>query len=195
MKRHRRFAFLLIDGCMCLPGSKSYDEEGLSSLAEKLGLKPVSVQMFWLQGNYTARFNARHKLWGHVFSGRCKAVLVQIDKGDYFCNLLDYIHLNPLRAGIVKLADGLDRFPWSSLAFYQTSLSRRKSWQEAKLGFDVNGLQDNAAGRRKFLQALVWRAGLEEAEKAGLTEIEEQGLQATLRRGWYFGNQEFREKC
>lgn len=150
--------------------------------------------MSWLQGTYTSRFNARHKLRGHVFSGRYKAILVQVGEGDYFRTLLDYIHLNPLRAGIAKLEDGLDRFPWSSLIFYRTPPSRRKCWQEATLGFAVNDMRDNTAGRRKFLQDLEWRAGLEEAENAGLAEIEGQGLQATLRRGWYFGNQGFHEK-
>ncbi|MCF6311713.1 MAG: transposase [Verrucomicrobiales bacterium] len=150
--------------------------------------------MSWLQGTYTSRFNARHKMRGHVFSGRYKAILVQVGEGDYFRTLLDYIHLNPLRAGIAKLEDGLDQFPWSSLSFYRVPPSRRKCWQETELGFDVNDLRDTTTGRRKFLQDLEWRAGLEEAEKAGLTEIEGQGLQATLRRGWYFGNQGFHEK-
>ncbi len=150
--------------------------------------------MSWLQGTYTARFNARHKWRGHVFSGRYKAILVQVEEGSYFRTLLDYIHLNPLRAGLVKLEDGLDCFRWSSLAFYRRPPSRRQSWQETALGFEVNDLQDSTAGRRKFLRDLEWRAGLEEAEKAGLTEIEGQSLQSSLRRGWYFGNQAFREK-
>jgi len=46
----------------------------------------------------------------------------------------------------------------------------------------------------KFLWDLEWRADLKDAEKAGSTEIEGQGLQLTLRRRWYFGNQTFREK-
>lgn len=149
--------------------------------------------MSWLQGTYTSRFNARHKLRGHVFSGRYKAILVQVGEGGYFRSLLDYIHLNPIRAGIVKIEDGLDNFPWSSLSYYRCPPSKREKWQVTELGFEVSDLQDNTAGRRKFLQNLEWRAAQEEAEQAGLTEIEGQGLQATLRRGWYFGNQQFRE--
>ncbi|MFK5923763.1 MAG: hypothetical protein QM496_16420 [Verrucomicrobiota bacterium] len=78
---------------------------------------------------------------------------------------MDYIHLNPLRAGLVKLEDGLDHFRWSSLLFYRTPPSRRQSWQETALGFAVNDLQDSTSGRRKFLRDLEWRAGLEDSEK------------------------------
>jgi putative transposase len=32
--------------------------------------------MKWFLGTYTGRFNRRHKLFGHLFSGRCKALIV-----------------------------------------------------------------------------------------------------------------------
>jgi putative transposase len=63
--------------------------------------------MQWLQTAYTVWFNRRHNLSGHLFGGRYKAVL--IDKGEpqgkmlygYVGTVLDYLHLNPVRAGIV----------------------------------------------------------------------------------------------
>jgi putative transposase len=42
--------------------------------------------MRWLQNTYTRRFNVRNQLWGHVFGGRYKAVLVEsreFGSGDY----------------------------------------------------------------------------------------------------------------
>src|SRR6202035_4809593 len=57
--------------------------------------------MRWLQNTYTRRFNVRNQLWGHVFGGRYKAVLVEsreFGSGDYLSNLIDYVHLNPIRA-------------------------------------------------------------------------------------------------
>src|SRR5262245_37863652 len=62
-----------------------------------------------VENTYTRRFNVRHQLWGHVFGGRYKAVLVQSDlNGDqgYLGNILDYIHLNPVRAGLVDPKQG-----------------------------------------------------------------------------------------
>jgi len=47
--------------------------------------------MGWLQNAYTRRINTRHRLWGHLFGGRYKAILVE--PGNCFWALLDYIHL------------------------------------------------------------------------------------------------------
>src|ERR1041385_4656472 len=51
--------------------------------------------MRWLLSTYTLRLNHRHKLFGHVFSGRYKAVLVDGSEGDYLQTACDYVHLNP----------------------------------------------------------------------------------------------------
>ena len=54
--------------------------------------------------------------------------------------------------------------------------------------------KDTANGRRSFVERLdQWAVG-EHAEKAGLVQREEQSLQSTLRRGWYWGSESFREK-
>ena len=53
----------------------------------------LSRGMGWLQNAFTRRINARHGLWGHVFGGRYKAIVVE--PGNCFWALLDYIH--PIR--------------------------------------------------------------------------------------------------
>src|SRR6266542_2972033 len=73
--------------------------------------------MQWLQNTYTRRFNLRHRLWGRLFGDRYKAVLVEGTRY-YYETVLDYLHLNPVRAGLVDLHCGqsvLD-YPWSSVA-------------------------------------------------------------------------------
>jgi len=60
--------------------------------------------MKWMQGTYTIRHNARHKLRGHLFQGRYKAIIVEGEQETYFRTVSDYIHLNPMRAGL--LAEG-----------------------------------------------------------------------------------------
>ena len=76
----------------------------------------LSQGMGWLQNAFTRRINTRHKLWGHVFGGRYKAILVE--PGNCFWALLDYIHLNPVRAGLLQEGDGLESYRWSSLRPY-----------------------------------------------------------------------------
>jgi putative transposase len=76
--------------------------------------------MRWFQNTYTRRFNVRNQLCGHVFGGRYKAVLVEsreFGSGDYLSNLIDYVHLNPIRAGILnRTTQSLIDYPWSSLS-------------------------------------------------------------------------------
>ena len=57
--------------------------------------------MQWLQNAYTRRFNTRHRVWGRLFGDRFKSVLVE-GAGYYYETLLDYIHLNPVRVGLVR---------------------------------------------------------------------------------------------
>jgi hypothetical protein len=71
--------------------------------------------MQWFQSTYTIRFNRRHRLDGHLFQGRYKAVLVEPDSAEYFVALSDYIHLNPARAGLIADGSRLGAYPWSSL--------------------------------------------------------------------------------
>ena len=75
---------------------------------------PLSRLMQNLQFRYTRNFNLKYKKWGHLFQGRYKAILCQ--KDSYFLELSAYIHLNPVRAGLVK--DPID-YPWSSYKFYK----------------------------------------------------------------------------
>lgn len=69
----------------------------------------LSRGMRQVNGLYTQRFNRRHGLFGHLFQGRYKAILVQ--KESYLLELSRYVVLNPLRANMVaKLED----WRWSS---------------------------------------------------------------------------------
>jgi putative transposase len=124
--------------------------------------------MGWLQNAYTRRINTRHRLWGHLFGGRYKAILVE--PGNCFWALLDYIHLNPVRAGLVHDRDGLEAFGWSSLAAYIGWPSKRPQWLETEMGFSVIGCKDNVGGRREFLGLLEKRVDWRKPSHVGLTE-------------------------
>jgi len=59
---------------------------------------------------YAVNFNKRHRRSGHLFQNRYKSIVCEEDT--YLLELIRYIHLNPLRAGLVKNLDTLDRYPW-----------------------------------------------------------------------------------
>src|SRR5436190_23529518 len=60
----------------------------------------LAAGMKWLLGTYTQRFNRRHRHWGHLFGGRYKAQLVDGRKPGYLRCACDYVHLNPVQAGL-----------------------------------------------------------------------------------------------
>lgn len=80
--------------------------------------------MRWFQTTLTARFNRRHRLAGHLFQGRYKAVVVEADGGSYFPVLSDYIHLNPVRARMVSMDERLFDYFWSSYRHYVRAAHR-----------------------------------------------------------------------
>ncbi len=145
-------------------------------------------------------FNLRHRLWGHLFGGRYKAVVVESEDSsghDYLGELFDYVHLNPARAGMVEEAKGrgLLEFSWSSLSHgYAVAPSKRPPWLETSTGFEVSGVSDTVSGRRSMVRHLEKRMREEELSRCGWSEREGQTLNNTLRRGWYWGSENFREK-
>ena len=88
--------------------------------------------MKWLQNTYTRRFNVRHRAWGRVFGDRYKAVVVEGESPEYYGSLVDYIHLNPARAGIVsgRRGESVLDYRWSSLAegYALPVGKRRRGW-------------------------------------------------------------------
>jgi len=98
-------------------GTALYAWSLLSNHAHMLlrsGPAGISKTMHRLLGGYVTTFNRRHHRCGHLFQNRFKSTLVE--EKSYFLELLRYIHLNPLRAGIVADLDALTRYPWSGHA-------------------------------------------------------------------------------
>ena len=60
---------------------------------------------------YAIYFNLRHKRSGHLFQNRYKSIVCEEDA--YLLELVRYIHLNPLRAGLVADLSALDDYAWS----------------------------------------------------------------------------------
>lgn len=149
--------------------------------------------MKWFQNTYTRRFNVKHGRWGHLFGGRYKAIVVQHQEGDYYRQLVDYVHLNPVRAGMIGKGEGFDSMPWTSLREYRKPPTKRFEWMETEKAFGAVELPDTTTGRRRFIERLETLVDWDMPSEAGKVLWEGQSLQSTLRRGWYFGSQAFRE--
>jgi len=75
---------------------------------------------------YAISFNRRHNRRGHLFQNRYKSIICEEDR--YFKELIRYIHLNPLRAGIVKTIAALDHHMWCGHSCLMDN--HQNSWQD-----------------------------------------------------------------
>lgn len=137
--------------------------------------------MHWLQSTFGNRFNRYWDEAGHVFQGRYKAILVE--PGIHWLRVVDYIHLNPARAGLVS-ADRLSTYPWSSLAKYPSKRNRPGflecyDWLEVSLG-----LKDNASGWRKYQARL---------KSALQTDGDGKDRDEEIGSGWILGTSGYRK--
>lgn len=80
-------------------------------LLVRTGSVPLATSMRKLLTGFVVNYNRRHKRYGHLFQNRYKSIVCEDDP--YLLELTRYIHLNPLRAGIVKDISGLNSYPWS----------------------------------------------------------------------------------
>jgi REP element-mobilizing transposase RayT len=139
--------------------------------------------MKWFLGTYTGRFNRRHRLFGHLFSGRYKALIVDQSGNGYLKTVCDYAHLNPVRAKLLRPEQSLREYRWSSWPEYLKRPGRRVAWlRPDRLLGEYRITRDNAAGRR-YLEECV------ERRRAGEEGRDYKGL----RRGWFFGDKAMKQ--
>ena len=141
--------------------------------------------MKWLLGTYTGRFNRRHKLFGHLFSGRYKAQMVDGSGNGYLRTVCDYVHLNPFRAKLLKVDQKLASYPWSSLEYYLQAPRKRPAWLRVDRLLGEHGIpRDSRVGRQEFGRRMERRRW----DKEGAEPAK------ALRRGWYVGDRKFRKE-
>jgi putative transposase len=141
--------------------------------------------MTWLQSAYTIRLNSRHKLIGHVLSGRYKSQLVEGSGNGYLRTACDYVHLNPVRARLLKPEDRLLAYPWSSFGYYLAASEHRPQWLRVDRLLAEHGIgEDTSAGRQQFEQRM---------EARRLDPATEEALDV-LRGGWSIGSETFRQE-
>ena len=138
--------------------------------------------MKWFLGTYTSRFNRRHKLFGHLFSGRYKSLIVDGSGNGYLKTVCDYVHLNPVRAKLLSSRQKLGVYRWSSYVEYLKRPNRRPGWLRVdRLLGEMKIPQDSPAGRKQLERVMEDRRQSEDPDQF-----------KGLRRGWCFGEETFR---
>ena len=151
-------------------------------LALRLGEPNLSEGMKWLQGAWIRRYNGYRRLMGRPFQGRYKGLLVE--PGRTFGKVCHYIHLNPVRAGLVPPAEAA-AYPWSSLA--RLGAKERPKWLRPEGALAAAGsLPDTRAGWRQYGNHLVFLATDAEAGR--------ELVAARMSRGWCVGSREFKQE-
>jgi len=111
----------------------------------------LSKIMQHINGAYTTYFNIKRQRSGHLFQGRYKSILVEID--EYAKELSRYIHLNPVRAKMVKTPEEYQR---SSYRYYVDKKKAPKwLYRDFILGYFGKRLSISQRKYKEFVHSLV----------------------------------------
>jgi REP element-mobilizing transposase RayT len=122
----------------------------------KTNTVPIAVLMGRLLTGYAGWFNKKYQRHGPLFQNRYKSVLCQQDL--YLKELVRYIHLNPLRVGIVAKIDELDHYPWCGHSVLMNNTVQ--SWQNVDFVLSL-------FAKEKKLSRLRYRIYIERGIKKG----------------------------
>jgi putative transposase len=141
--------------------------------------------MKWFLGTYTSRYNRRHQEFGHLFSGRYKALIVDGSGSGYLKAVCDYVHLNPVRAGLLGPTQPLEHYRWSSYGEYLKVPGQRPGWLRVdRLLGEWRVPKDSLAGRRQFSRLMEQRRR-QETPQTNWKAVE---------RGWCLGDKQFKQE-
>ena len=115
---------------------------------------------------YVVTFNRRHRRAGQLFQNRYKSIICEEEV--YFRELVRYIHLNPVRAGIVSTMEDLDSFPWSGHSALMDM--KERTWQDTAYVLRMFS-KDTARARkayRSFVESALGEGRREDLSGGGL---------------------------
>jgi hypothetical protein len=137
--------------------------------------------MQWLQATFANRFNKLRGARGHLFQGRYKGLLVE--EGGPLAQVCHYIHLNPVRAGLVQPA-ALGGYRYSSYWYLARPKQRPAFLQLGPTLREAGDLVDTPAGWQAYADYLAWQAAEGPAGKSK--------AYVSLSKGWALGSGEFK---
>ncbi|ASQ90049.1 hypothetical protein CHL67_03125 [Prosthecochloris sp. GSB1] len=121
----------------------------------KSGEQGLSTFMRRLLSGYAQYFNRRHRRVGHLFQNRYKSIICEEEA--YFDKLVAYIHLNPLRAGLVDSFEELASYPWCSHSVMMNKV--HYSWLNREYVLQCFGDREGEA-RRAYVAYLEEEIGI-----------------------------------
>jgi len=119
------------------------------------GTLGLSTFMRKFLSGYASYFNRRHKRHGHLFQNRYKSIVCEAES--YFLKLVGYIHLNPLRAGLVGTLKELEYYRWSGHAVVMNRI--RNEWQDRDEVLRYFGDYESSA-RKGYQEFVAFESGL-----------------------------------
>ncbi len=152
--------------------------------------KPMSKLMRGLNGGYAAYYNKRHGKHGPLFRGRFKSVLCQ-DQG-YAAQLIKYINLNPLRAGMVNSLEQLINYTWCGHGFLMgNSNALGKTFQKREECLRRFGKNEEEA-LKSYIDFLIQSCGGKSELAGQLSNVEATEISGSC-KGWpaVIGDPEF----
>ncbi len=155
-------------------------------------LRPTLVKgMQYLNSTYTRRYNVRHKTFGHLFQGRYKALLIDGEERGYFLTVSDYIHLNPVRANLVRDENGLLKDRWNSAGWLVGIRKKKPEWLRWGRVYGELGLKGwRRKSRKEYREYLRRRVEEVVREKKERHRIKNEEWDK-IRRGWCLGSEGF----
>ncbi|MEW6570749.1 MAG: transposase [Nitrospirota bacterium] len=145
------------------------------------GKEGLSQLMRRLLTGYAVTYNLRHGRYGHLFQNRYKSIIC--DEDAYLLELVRYIHLNPIRAGVIKSMAELDRYRYCGHSVLMGRVAHE--WQDRDYILIQFGNKEGEAKKRyrEFVEAGIKEGGRPELVGGGLVRSQGGWSQVlTLRR-------------
>lgn len=152
--------------------------------------KPMSKLMRGLNGGYASYYNKRHGKHGPLFRGRFKATLCQDQH--YAAELVRYINLNPLRAGMVNSLEQLKNYTWCGHGFLMgNSNALGKTFQKRAECLRRFGENEEEA-LKSYIDFLIQSCGGKPEIAGQLSKVEATEISGSC-KGWptVIGDPEF----
>ena len=128
----------------------------------RTGKVPITTVMRRFLTGYAVSFNRRHKRHGHLFQNRYKSIICQEDV--YLRELVRYIHLNPVRGGIISTLSELNEYGYCGHSAIMGK--RKRPWQDTEY---VLGYFGKSIGRARREYSSYIKKGFEQGHKEELT--------------------------
>jgi REP element-mobilizing transposase RayT len=144
-------------------------------LLVRIGDKPLSKLMAPLLGGYGGYYNRKYHRSGYVFQNRFKSILC--DEDSYLKELIRYIHLNPVRAGLIEGFSELQTYPWTG---HSAAIGKyHHEWHSVDEMLSFFGASENAA-RQAYMEFMAGEQSSTSLSGGGL--IRSMGGWETLTR-------------